>query len=61
MTEPDAVEVEMAKCLDEVSQEMLAKGRNTGIAKIIPESQIGSDTFAGIYEEFKRRNSNLYD
>jgi len=61
VTEPDAVEVEMAKCLDEVSQEMLAKGRNTGIAKIIPESQIGPDTFAGIYEEFKRRNSNLYD
>lgn len=59
--EPDAVEVEMAKCLEEVSQEMLMKGKNTGIARIIPESQLEPDTFAKIYDEFKSRNRNLYD
>lgn len=61
VAEPDAIEVEMMKCLDEISQEMLVKGRNTGIAGIIPESQLEPGTFAKIYEEFRRRNSNLYN
>lgn len=52
---------EMIKNLGELSEEMLEKGKNTGIAVLIPESQLRPEIFTGIYEDFKKRNRDLYE
>lgn len=58
---PSDADQEMIKRLDEVAQEMLTKGMNTGIAQLIPKNQLQPEMFDRIYQDFRNRNRELYE